>query len=44
MEKGDLDHLEAMDKMRELMKDPDKMNEWFKNKKKNLTNFTKINT
>ena len=34
MEKGDLDHLEAMDKMRELMKDPDKMNEWFKNKKK----------
>jgi preprotein translocase subunit SecA len=34
MEKGDPDHLEAMDKMRELMKNPSKMNEWFETKKK----------
>lgn len=34
MEKKDPAHLEAMAKMRELMKDPDKMNQWFESKRK----------
>ncbi len=34
MEKKDPAHLEAMEKMRELMKDPDKMNQWFEGKRK----------
>lgn len=32
-EKGDKAHLEAMEKMKELMKEPEKMNEWYENKK-----------
>lgn len=32
--KGDKPHLEAMQKMQELMKSPDAMNEWFENKRK----------
>ncbi len=33
-QKGDAAHLEAMNKMRELMKTPNAMQEWFANKKK----------
>ena len=33
-QKGDQLHLEAMNKMQELMQSPDAMNEWFKNKRK----------
>ncbi len=33
VEKGDKAHLEAMEKMKELMKEPEKMNEWYENKK-----------
>ncbi|MBR9675426.1 DUF1059 domain-containing protein [Candidatus Woesearchaeota archaeon] len=33
-EKKDADHLEAMSKMRELMKDSEAMAEWFESKKK----------
>ena len=32
-EAGDQPHLEAMEKMRELMKDPGAMKEWFENKR-----------
>lgn len=31
---GDKEHLEAMNKMSELMQSPDAMAEWFENKKK----------
>jgi hypothetical protein len=31
---GDKQHLKAMNKMMELMKSPETMNEWFKNKRK----------
>ncbi|WP_282086056.1 DUF1059 domain-containing protein [Aquimarina algiphila] len=33
-QKGDEAHLAAMHKMQELMKSPDAMKEWFKNKRK----------
>ena len=33
-QKGDKEHLEAMNKMQELMKSPEAMNEWFKTKQK----------
>lgn len=33
-QKNDEQHLNAMNKMTELMKTPDKMNDWFKNKRK----------
>ena len=33
-QKGDQEHLKAMSDMQELMMSPDKMNEWFENKKK----------
>ena len=33
-QKGDKDHLEAMNKMKELMNTPDAMNNWFENKRK----------
>lgn len=33
-QKGDKLHLDAMNKMQELMKTPDSMREWFNNKKK----------
>jgi len=33
-QKGDKAHLEAMNKMGELMKSPDGMKEWFENKRK----------
>ena len=33
-QKGDKDHLEAMNKMKELMKTPDAMNTWFEAKRK----------
>ncbi len=32
--KGDKHHLDAMNKMQELMKTPDSMREWFNNKRK----------
>lgn len=34
LEKGDQDHLQAMNKMKGLMKNPDEMKEWFESKKK----------
>jgi predicted small metal-binding protein len=33
-QKGDEDHLKAMEKMKELMNDPNAMNEWFEAKRK----------
>ena len=33
-QKGDQEHLKAMSDMQELMKSPNKMNEWFENKRK----------
>jgi len=33
-QKGDANHLKAMNEMQELMKAPDAMNEWFENKRK----------
>jgi hypothetical protein len=33
-QKGDREHMEAMQKMQELMKSPEAMNEWFENKRK----------
>jgi isoleucyl-tRNA synthetase len=33
-QKGDKDHLEAMNNMKELMKTPDAMNAWFESKRK----------
>ena len=33
-QKNDQPHLEAMNKMKELMKSPNAMNEWFENKRK----------
>lgn len=33
-QKNDQEHLKAMDKMRELMKDPDAMNKWIDSKEK----------
>ena len=33
-QKGDAAHLEAMQKMKELMQSPDAMNQWFENKRK----------
>ena len=33
-QKGDKPHLEAMNKMMELMKNPEAMKEWFESKKK----------
>lgn len=32
-QRGDKEHLEAMGKMRELMKNPEDMNRWFQDKK-----------
>ena len=33
-QKGDTSHIEAMQKMQELMKSPEGMNSWFENKRK----------
>ncbi len=33
-QKGDEEHLKAMDKMKELMQNPNAMQEWFENKRK----------
>ena len=33
-QKGDKDHLEAMNEMKQLMKTPDSMQTWFENKRK----------
>ncbi len=33
-QKGDEEHLQAMNKMKESMKTPDAMKEWFENKRK----------
>jgi len=38
---GDKDHLEAMNKMEELMKSPNAMNEWFENKRKEFDKLPK---
>ena len=41
--KGDKEHLDAMQKMKELRKTPDEMSEWFESKKKSLILWPKIN-
>jgi predicted component of type VI protein secretion system len=33
-QKGDQEHLKAMDKIKELMQNPDAIKEWFENKKR----------
>jgi predicted component of type VI protein secretion system len=33
-QKGDQEHLKAMNEMKKLMQKPDRMKEWFENKKK----------
>ena len=33
-QKGDEEHLKAMDKMKELMQDPNAMQEWFESKRR----------
>ncbi len=38
-QKGDKPHLEAMGKMKELMQDPEEMQKWFENRKKNFENL-----
>lgn len=38
-QKGDKLHLEAMNKMGELMKTPDAMKEWFENKRKEFNSL-----
>lgn len=38
--KGDITHLEAMEKMSELMKDPAVMQKWFEQKKKEFESLT----
>ena len=40
-EKGDEEHLEAMQEMMELMKDPKAMEEWMENKKKEFDELSK---
>lgn len=39
LQKGDKAHLEAMNKMQELMKSPNEMKDWFENKKKAFDNL-----
>ncbi len=39
IQKGDEHHLEAMNKMKELMKSPEAMNEWFENKRKEFNDL-----
>jgi len=38
-QKGDKPHLDAMNKMQELMKTPDAMKEWFENKGKEFNSL-----
>ncbi len=38
-QKGDKAHLEAMDQMQELMKSPQRMQEWFEHKKREFDNL-----
>jgi len=42
-QKGDQAHLNAMNKMRELMKTPDAMKDWFENKRKEFDALPEIN-
>ena len=37
--KGDEEHLKAMNEMRNLMKDPDAMKKWFENKKRDFNDL-----
>ena len=39
-QKGDQSHLKAMNKMQELMKSPDAMNEWVENKRKEFDSLS----
>jgi hypothetical protein len=39
-EKGDKDHINAMNKMEELMNDPKAMKEWMNNKKKEFDSLS----
>lgn len=43
-QKGDKDHLEAMNEMQELMKTPDAMKTWFENKRKEFENLPEVNS
>lgn len=38
-QKGDEDHLEAMNKMQGLMQNPEKMQTWFNEKRKEFTSL-----
>jgi len=38
-QKGDEEHLKAMDKMKELMESPDAMKQWFESKRKEFDNL-----
>ena len=38
-QKGDQAHINAMNEMRELMKSPDAMNDWFENKRKEFNSL-----
>ncbi|MDZ7764644.1 MAG: hypothetical protein U5K00_09485 [Melioribacteraceae bacterium] len=39
---GDKEHIEAMEKMQELMSSPEIMKEWFENKRKSSKNYLKM--
>ena len=41
-QKGDQAHINAMNEMRELMKTPDAMNDWFDNKRKEFDALPEI--
>jgi len=41
-QKGDQAHINAMNQMRELMKTPDAMNDWFDNKRKEFDALPEI--
>ncbi|MCB9248797.1 MAG: DUF1059 domain-containing protein [Ignavibacteriales bacterium] len=38
-QKGDVDHLKAMNDMQELMKTPGALNEWFENRRKEFNSL-----
>ena len=42
MQQGDKAHLEAMNRMKEMMQSPDAMKSWFQNKKKEFESLPEI--
>jgi len=42
MQSGDADHLKAMDAMREMMKTPGAMDQWFAQKKQQFENLPEL--